>query len=137
MPCVDARPVSKQKPGYTCRPLESFGPGKRLLQRRGLRRRQAAIGLAPAHTSVFGSKRQALTLKIIPSLTPSLASHAHDAVDDALLLSLRQRIARDRLPLRVLRRHLVERGRHPAIADAREAGAHGGRAGDTPSKSSG
>ena len=53
-----------------------------------------------------------------------------DPFDHRLPVAVGESILGARLTLIILRRNLVQRGGNPAIANARIAGAHGGRAGD-------
>src|SRR5262245_42332635 len=82
-------PVSYGNPGYTWLPFESFGPANAFsIAAACCDERQPSFFVPPPHTSVFGSNLQARVLKIIPSFTPSLASHALRRPSMTTLLSL-------------------------------------------------
>ena len=82
-------------------------------------------------TRVLGSKWQAFWIEdhAIFDAIERIAL-VDETFDHRFPVAVGKSIVRYRLTLLILRRNLVERSRNPAVADARIAGAHGGRAGD-------
>jgi hypothetical protein len=91
--------------------------------------------LAPLHASTFGSNLHARVLKIMPSLTPSvLVAGLLQPVDDHLLVRVGERLRRDRLAGRVLRRHLFSATATERVARFEKPVRMAGAPAMTPSK---
>ncbi len=80
-------PVSKNQPGYTSLPCESFGPAKPFAMAAACSGARHASVFGPLHASVRGSKPQPRASNTMPSATPSFASQAFSSESTTSFLS--------------------------------------------------
>ena len=95
MPCVDAMPVSKRKPGIHLAALRVLRAGERLLDRRRLRLREAAVSLRVRDTRASSDRNGSPRVEHHAVLEPvARVAGVQQSVDDGLAVRVRQARAR-------------------------------------------